>query len=88
VRGCVSSTPSIRISRSFESLEFEEGSGADVGVKDMYAWLRLGSADPKAEGDSISVVERWGFSSSSGCGFVRRLLPDDDSELCSGWIWC
>lgn len=75
----------MRMSLSLESVD--EGNGADIGVNDEYAWPRLGSPDPKASGDSISPEVRCGFSSSNGCGFVRRLFPDDDSDPCSGWIW-
>jgi hypothetical protein len=75
----------MRMSLSRESVE--EGGGADVGGYDIYAWLRLESPDPKATGDSISVIGRCGFSNSSGCGFARRLFPDDDSGPISDWIW-
>lgn len=72
----------MRMSLSLKS--DDEGNGAEIGVKDMYAWLRLGSPDPKARGDSISPIVRCGFSSSRGSGLVRLLFPDDDSDPCSG----
>jgi len=58
-----------------------------MGVYVEYCWLRLGSPDPYASGDSISLVARC-FSSSNGCGLVRLLLPDEDSDPCSTPIWC
>ena len=53
-----------------------------MGVYVEYCWVRLGSPDPYASGDSISLVARC-FSSSNGCGLVRLLLPDEDSDPCS-----
>jgi hypothetical protein len=44
VRGWTSSIPSIRVSLSLEPAE--DGKGAEIGVKEEYAWLRPGSADP------------------------------------------
>ncbi len=41
VRGCVSSTPSIRMSLSLSSF----GSGAETGVNEENVWLRLGSPE-------------------------------------------
>ena len=75
----------MRTSRSLDSVE--DGSGAEMGVKDEYPWLRVGSPDPYASGDSISLVAP-GLSSSRGCGRVRLLFPDDDSGPCSGPICC
>ena len=50
-----------------------------MGVYVEYCWLRLGSPDPYASGDSISLVARC-FSSSNGCGLVRLLLPDEELD--------
>jgi hypothetical protein len=75
----------MRTSLSLDSVE--DGKGAEMGVYVEYCWLRLGSLDPYASGDSISLVERC-FSNSNGCGLVRLLLPDEDSDPCSTPIWC
>jgi hypothetical protein len=53
VRGWASSTPSMRTSLSLASVE--DGRGAEMGVNVAYVWLRLGSLDPYARGDSISL---------------------------------
>jgi hypothetical protein len=80
VRGCASSTPSIRTSRSLDS----DGSGADMGVKVENGWPRPGSpvAEPYAKGDSVPV------GSSSGVGLLRFFFPEDDSEPRSGGCVC
>lgn len=76
----------MRVSRSLESNE--EGKGTEVGVKDEYIWLRLRSADPKANGDFVSPGARCGLSSSRDWGFVRLAFPDDDSDSGSVRICC
>lgn len=75
----------MRTSLSLDSVE--EGRGAEIGVYDEKGCGRLGSADPNASGDSISLCARC-LSNSRGCGLVRRLFPDDDSDPCSGPICC
>jgi hypothetical protein len=88
VRGCTSSTPSILISLSRDSVD--GGRGPDMGVYVEYVWLRWGSpvAEPNARGDSVSLGARCGFSNSSGVGFVRFFFPEDDSEPRSIWDIC
>ena len=67
----------MRMSLSLESAE--DGKGAEMGVYEAYVWPRLGSADPKARGDCVSLDGRWDFSNSNGWGRERRFLPEDDS---------
>lgn len=80
VRGCDSSTPSIRMSRSRAS--FADGSGADIGVNaEEYACVRLVSpvADPNTDGDAVSLGSLCVFSNSNGEGLLRFFLLDVDS---------
>ena len=88
VRGCTSSTPSILISLSRCSVDC--GRDPDTGVYAEYVWLRWDSpiAEPYARGDSVSLGIRCDFSSSSGVGFTRFFLPEDDSEPRSIWDIC
>ena len=85
VRGCDSSIPSIRVSRSLCCSVVDEG-GADTGVNCENGGRRLPSADADGtnEGDSVSVTLSPGCLSSSNLdGLLRFFLLDDDSAPAS-----
>jgi hypothetical protein len=85
VRGCDSSIPSIRASRSLCCSVVDEG-GADTGVNCENGGRRLPSAgaDGTNEGDSVSVTLSTSCLSSSNLdGLLRFFLLDDDSEPAS-----
>ena len=83
VRGCDSSIPSIRVSRSLCCSVVDEG-GADTGVNCENGSGRLPSAGATNEGDSVSVtLSPSCFPSSNLDGLLRFFLLDDDSEPAS-----